>query len=81
MTSYHGVRRAQSRQEIDRRTWAEIERIRFNLLVKGAGEYLMVEPIMFGQAYEEPPFFTWSGVGAGEAFPEVKAIGWPVGTA
>ena len=79
MTSYHGVRRAQNRQEIDRRTWAELERVRFNLQVTGAGEYLMEEPIMFGQAFEEPPFFTWSGVGEGEVFPEVKAIGWPVG--
>lgn len=77
MTSYHGIRRAGNRQEIDRRTWADVARVRFPVNVSGYGEYLMTEPIMFGQAFEEPPFFTFSAVGDLQVTGEVRAIGWP----
>lgn len=75
---YGGVRRAEVKQEVDRRTWADLARAGFNVHVTGAGEYLTTEPVMFGQAFEEPPFFTFSAVGAvPEGGAEVKAIGWP----
>lgn len=77
--SFIGVRRSENRRDLDRKTWADLTRAGFDVRVTGSGEFLTNEPIMFGKAFEAPPFFTFSSVG-GVAIggPEVKAIGWPV---
>lgn len=75
--TYRNIRRAEVRQDVDRRTWADLERAGFDVQVKGYGEYLTVNPIMFGQAFEAPPFFTFSVTGTMAGGGEVKAIGWP----
>lgn len=74
---YIPTRRAQVKQEIDRTTWADTTMVVFPVNVEGAGEYLTEEPVMFGQAFESPPFFTFSNVTAPFLPPEVRAIGWP----
>lgn len=78
MTRYQRLRRANTAGDLDRATWAGLDKIKFESIVRGSGEFL-VDPIYFGQAFDSPPFFTYSAVaGPGSAtFPEVKAIGWP----
>ena len=49
-----------SRQELDRRQWAQIQRIGFDLLMRGHGEHMMPEPIYFGRAFTKAPVFTYS---------------------
>lgn len=58
--SFHG---SPKRRDIDRRTWAEYDRIQFEQTVRGTGEHLMPEPIYFGRAYSKPPTFAYSMVG------------------
>lgn len=75
---YSGVKREQTRQEIDRHTWADLDRIAFPVGVSGSGEYLTPEPVTFGRAFEAPPFFTFSVVASDLAgTQEIRAIGWP----
>lgn len=79
MTRFQRLRRADTRGQLDRGTWAALDKIKFETLVRGAGEYLIDNPpIYFGQAFDSPPFFTFSAVsGNPGTYPEVKAVGWP----
>lgn len=54
------VSRTAIEREIDRRGWADRQKVAFDLNVKGCGEAIQ-GPYWFGRAYEEPPEFTWSG--------------------
>lgn len=54
------IRGGMSSREIDRRSWAQIERLKYDVIMRGSGEYLMDEPIYFGRAYSAPPTFTYS---------------------
>lgn len=78
MTRYQRLRRADTTQQLDRETWAALDKLKFDSIVRGSGEYLIEDPpIYFGQAFDEPPFFTFSATTGGSVHPEVKAIGWP----
>ena len=79
MTRYQRLRRADAAQQQDREAWASLDKLKFDSIIRGAGEYLIEDPpIYFGQAFDAPPFFTFSAVaGEGSTHPEVKAIGWP----
>ena len=79
MTRFQRLRRADARGQLDRQTWAGLDKLQFESIIRGAGEYLVDDPpIYFGQAFDSPPFFTFSAVATDAAsFPEVKAIGWP----
>jgi hypothetical protein len=79
MTRYRRLRRADTKKQLDRETWATLDKLKFESVVRGAGEYLIEDPpIYFGQAFDAPPFFTFSSVaGNSSTHPEVKAIGWP----
>lgn len=78
MTRYQRLRRADTAQQLDRETWASLDKLKFDSIIRGSGEYLIEDPpIYFGQAFDAPPFFTFSATTGGTVHPEVKAIGWP----
>lgn len=66
------IQRDFKKTELDRGTWAELDKIAFDIIVRGTGEYLMEEPIWFGRPFEEPPFFTYSAVF--RRFPGIEAV-------
>lgn len=51
----------QKEAEVDRETWASLEKIQYEFDVSGTGEAIW-GPVFFGRAYDSPPFFTHSGV-------------------
>lgn len=51
----------QKRIELDRETWAGLDKIDYHILVEGRGEAI-VGPFYFGRAFDAPPFFTFSAV-------------------
>jgi hypothetical protein len=63
VTSYYPeIRKNDTITRLDRLTEAEYARLEFQQTVFCAGEHLTIEPIKFGRAFEEPPFFTFAGV-------------------
>lgn len=56
------VRRNDTITTLSRQTEAEYARLEFQQVVLCTGEHLTVEPIKFGRAFEEPPFFSFAGV-------------------
>lgn len=78
MAIYEGERKASLSTEQDRRLWAKLDRAVFNLRVKGTGQHLS-EPVYFGQAFDKPPAFNYSGVVSeiGSDYPEVKSVTRP----
>lgn len=69
--TYQRTRRAQRRTEIDRGTWAEYDKLNLFTTLEGSGEATTV--VYFGQAFESPPYFTYSAAAKDTdvAFPEV----------
>ncbi len=57
---------------LSRQTEAEYSRLEFQQIVLCTGEHLSVEPIKFGRAFEEPPFFSFSGVVRSNAVGTIK---------
>ncbi len=76
--TYRELRRSTKATELDRGTWAEVTKVTFDVLVKGVGEYLTPEPVWFGEAFDTPPFFTYSAVfRSSPNFSDVRALGLP----
>lgn len=67
--NYDRVLRAERNREIDRATWSEWNRLEYQQVVYGPGEWLTPEPVMFGRAFESPPYFTFSAAKRGEVVP------------
>lgn len=59
---YPEIRRNDTITDLAKLTEAEYARLEFQQTVFCAGEHVTTEPIKFGRAFEEPPFFTYSGV-------------------
>ena len=59
------IRGALTTRELDRRTWSQVERLQYEVVMRGSGEYLMEEPIYFGRAYSNPPNFSYSAAADG----------------
>ena len=78
MTRYRSLRRANTKGKLDRGTWAGLDKLKFQTLVRGGGE-AYVGPIYFGQAFESPPFFTYSAVAnlLDNPHPAVHNVGFP----
>ena len=49
-------------RELDRKMWADIDRLMYEFQAKGRGEYLFEEPIFFGTAFSAPPVLSYSSV-------------------
>ena len=76
--TYRELSRTERETRLDRESWATIAKVGFDVLVKGSGEFLMDEPIMFGRAFEYPPFFTYSAAfRSSPIFSDVRAVGVP----
>jgi hypothetical protein len=63
---YQGISQASRRQELDRDTWAGLDRIEYKFRMVGEGGAI-TEPFMFGQAFDAPPQPTFSVVAPGLA--------------
>lgn len=74
MSGYSQVRLAIQKTALDRDTWADLVKAPHSLLARGVGEHLMVEPLFFGEAFEEPPLMTYSVIEERAAdFPTIVA--------
>lgn len=69
MTHLDPLSRAKPR-ELDRKMWADIDRLMYTVQAKGRGEYLFEEPIFFGTAFSSPPTLSYSSITEG-AGPDV----------
>lgn len=76
MGVYDRQRKATLRTDLDRQLWAGLDKTAFNLRVKGTGQHLMPDPLYFGQAYDQPPVFSYSAVitNAGVGYPGAKSL-------
>jgi hypothetical protein len=52
-------------RELDRKMWADIDRLMYKFQVKGRGEYFFEEPIFFGTAFTSPPVLSYSTITGG----------------
>ena len=57
-------------RELDRKMWADVDRLMYEFQAKGRGEYLFEDPIMFGTAFGAPPTLSYSSITDGSG-PEV----------
>lgn len=73
------VRIADRQVERERAQWSEIQEFLYSAATLGYGEYLMEEPLYFGQAFAEKPHFTFSASWANEIATgaNIRANGWP----
>ena len=62
---FRSVRRADELQRLEIDTWPDLDKIRFEFAVRGKGQGI-IGPMIFGRAYDSPPFFSHSIVA--EAF-------------
>ena len=63
MANFRRIRRADQQRSLDKSTWPSLDRLQYDMALSGSGEYLTEEPVMFGQAFDSPPFFTHSSIG------------------
>ena len=45
------VKGSHKAREVDSTQWADIQRVKYDVLMRGTGEYLLEEPVMFGRAF------------------------------
>lgn len=61
MSIERSVKRAERRKELDRETWADLDKVDYHITAEGRGEAI-AGPFWFGAAFDAPPFFTFSAV-------------------
>ncbi len=62
---FRSVRHAEESQRLEIDTWPDLDKIKFEFAVRGIGQGI-IGPMIFGRAYDSPPFFSHSIVA--EAF-------------